>query len=166
MIREGRVWTFGDDINTDLIFPNRAFNVSVEEQLKLVFSANRPGWVEQVREGDFIVAGENFGMGSGRAIGKMFTAIGIRGAVASSFNGLGFKNCIMWGLPALTVPRIGDHVQEGEVLRVDFAAGAVTNVDTGWSTTVAGLPDLLIGIAGAGGMVKLLAAEGLVELPA
>ncbi|RMF89043.1 MAG: 3-isopropylmalate dehydratase, partial [Nitrospinota bacterium] len=61
MLIRGRVWKFGDDINTDLIMPQVAFALPLEEQIRYVFRANRPGWVEQVREGDIIVAGRNFG---------------------------------------------------------------------------------------------------------
>ena len=56
---EGRVWKFGDNINTDLIFPNTAFRLPESEQYKLTFSSNRPGWVDQVRPGDLLVGGEN-----------------------------------------------------------------------------------------------------------
>ena len=59
----GKVWTFEDDINTDLIMPQVVFLLPLEEQVKHVFRANRPGWVDQVKEGDFIVAGRNFGTG-------------------------------------------------------------------------------------------------------
>ena len=69
--REGRVWKFGDDVNTDLIFPNRAFREPLAAQHRFVFSANRPGWIDAVQPGDLIVAGQNFGMGSGRPVGRL-----------------------------------------------------------------------------------------------
>ena len=61
-----RVWKFPDNINTDLILPNRAFYLTPEEQVKFVFSANRPGWVDLVQPGDILIGGKNFGMGSSR----------------------------------------------------------------------------------------------------
>jgi 3-isopropylmalate/(R)-2-methylmalate dehydratase small subunit len=56
-----RVWKFPDNINTDLILPNRAFYLTPEEQVKFVFSANRPGWVDRVQPGDILIGGRNFG---------------------------------------------------------------------------------------------------------
>ena len=63
---KGRVWKFGDDINTDLMVPAIAMTKPAEERLKYCFSANRPGWVDMVKEGDIIVGGKNFGLGSSR----------------------------------------------------------------------------------------------------
>ena len=62
----GRVWKFGDEINTDLIFPHSAFRASPDEQCRLCMSDNRPGWSEQVQPGDILIAGKNFGTGSSR----------------------------------------------------------------------------------------------------
>ena len=97
----GKVWKFGDDINTDLVIPNFAVLMPLEEQLQHCFSANRPGWVDEVQPGDALVAGRNFGVGSARNIGAVFHALGISGVVAESFNGLGLRNCINSGLPSL-----------------------------------------------------------------
>ena len=117
LVREGRVWIFGDDINTDLIFPNRAFRLPLEEQHRLVFSANRPGWVDEVERGDIVVGGKNFGMGSGRPVGKLLLECGIGGVVAVSVNGLCLRNCVTFGLPALSVPEIAELFEEGERAR-------------------------------------------------
>ena len=72
----GKVWKFGDDINTDLVIPNFAVLMTVEEQLPHCFSANRPGWVDEVQPGDVLVAGRNFGVGSARNIGAVFHGLG------------------------------------------------------------------------------------------
>ena len=58
---KGRVWMVGDNINTDLILPNKAFYLTHEEQTQYVFSANRPGWAQQVQKGDILIGGHNFG---------------------------------------------------------------------------------------------------------
>ena len=102
----GRVWVFGDDINTDLIFPTTAFGLAEQEQPALVFSANRPGWSGQVSEGDFVIAGKNFGTGSGREIGRLLRALGVAGVIAESLNGLGLRNCVAYGMPVLRAPGI------------------------------------------------------------
>ena len=62
----GRVWKFGDDINTDLMLPGPLLTASEAEQARAVFSANRPGWIDQIAPGDIIVGGRNFGTGSSR----------------------------------------------------------------------------------------------------
>ena len=163
LIREGRVWKFGDNINTDLIFPNRAFRMPEEEQHKLVFSANRPGWVDQVQEGDLLVGGQNFGMGSGRPVGKLLAACRIRGLVAESINGLCLRNCIAFALPALECPGVTDLFNEGDVGRIDFVSGLVTNLTTGATRRGKGLPPLFLETIGAGGVLPMLIREGYIE---
>ena len=75
----GKVWKFEHDINTDLVIPNFAVLMTVEEQLQHCFSANRPGWVDEVQPGDVLVVGRNFGVGSARNIGAVFHGLGISG---------------------------------------------------------------------------------------
>src|SRR5262245_6464080 len=84
----GKVWKFEDDINTDLVIPGFAVMWTLEEQLPHCFSANRPGWVDEVQPGDVLIAGRNFGVGSARPIGDVLRDNGISGVVADSFNGL------------------------------------------------------------------------------
>ena len=76
-IFKGRVWIVGDNINTDLILPNKAFYLTHEEQAMYVFSANRPGWAEQVKKGDILIGGRNFGMGSSRAAARSLKNLGL-----------------------------------------------------------------------------------------
>ncbi len=163
LVREGRVWIFGDDINTDLIFPNRAFRLPLEEQHRLVFSANRPGWVDAVEKGDIIVAGNNFGMGSGRPVGLLLSACGIDGVVALSVNGLCLRNCVTFGLPAISASGITELFEEGERARVDFAAGSIENLDRGTSIETRGLPPLFQEIVENGGTIPMLVQEGWIE---
>ena len=83
----GKVWKFGHDINTDLVIPNFAVLMSVDEQLQHCFGANRPGWVDEVRTGDVLVVGRNFGVGSARNIGAVFRGLGIAGSWRSRSTG-------------------------------------------------------------------------------
>ena len=80
----GKVWKFGDDINTDLMLPGPLLFATEEEQKKAVFSANRPGWVDQVRAGDVIIGGLNFGMGSSRPAARSRSSDRLRRAFAPS----------------------------------------------------------------------------------
>jgi 3-isopropylmalate/(R)-2-methylmalate dehydratase small subunit len=120
MIIEGRVWKFCDDINTDLIFPHTAFRLPPEEQIKLVFSDNRPGWASQVKKGDLIVSGRNFGTGSSRPGAILLKRLGIAGLISDSINGLFFRNCIGYGLPAIQMEGISKEFSEGDIARIDL----------------------------------------------
>jgi 3-isopropylmalate/(R)-2-methylmalate dehydratase small subunit len=157
---EGKVWCFGDDINTDLVIPNFAVLMSLQEQLEHCFSANRPGWVDEVQPGDVLVVGRNFGVGSARNIGAVFHALGIAGVVAESFNGLGMRNCINAGLPSLPCAGVTDVFNEGDVAFVDWTTGSVQNVTTGASTTGAPIPPQLQDIILGGGVEGVLRREG------
>jgi len=163
LIREGRVWVFGDDVNTDLIFPNRAFRMPLAEQHRMVFSANRPGWVDEVRPGDLIVAGENFGMGSGRPVGRLLGECGVGGVLAESVNGLCLRNCVSFGFPALGVRGITQFFREGERGRVDYATGRIDNLDRGSTLETEPLPGLFLDLIAAGGTIPMLVKEGWIE---
>ncbi len=156
----GKVWKFDHDINTDLVIPNFAVLMTLEDQLKHCFSANRPGWVDEVQPGDVLLAGRNFGVGSARNIGAVFHGLGIVGVVADSFNGLGLRNCINAGLPPLPCPGILDVFDEGDTAEVDWVAGAVLNVTTGATVTGAPIPKALQDIVEAGGVEAVLRNEG------
>ena len=100
----GRVWLFGDDINTDLILPHKALRLSPKEQCRLCMSDNRPGWADQVKEGDFLIAGKNFGTGSSRPGAAVLKNLGLAGLIAESYNGLFYRNCICYGFAAVAAP--------------------------------------------------------------
>jgi len=163
LCRTGRVWLFGNNINTDLIFPGFAFRAPLAEQHKHVFSANRPEWIEQVREGDIIVAGTDFGMGSGRPIGSLLHACGIRGILAESVNGLGFRNCVNYGMPIMACRGISALFAEGDIARISFATGNIENMTTGGAMKGPALPNLLADITAAGGILQMLVAKNLVD---
>jgi 3-isopropylmalate/(R)-2-methylmalate dehydratase small subunit len=161
---EGRVWRFGDNINTDLIFPNKAFQLPLTEQHRLVFSANRPGWVDQVVEGDLIIAGHNFGTGSSRVVGRVLKNCGIAGLVAESLNGLCLRSCVTFSFPAIECPGVTGLFDEGQRARVDFVSGTVENLTSGRALQGRGLPPLLLETILAGGVVPMLAREGYIEV--
>ena len=162
---EGKVWMFGDDINTDLIIPGYALFMPPEEQRRQCFSANRPGWADEVRPGDVLIAGRNFGVGSARAIGDVFVGFGVSGIVAESFNGLGLRNCINVGLPVLPCPGITEAFEEGDVAQVDWHVGHVRNVTKGISIEGEPIPGVLRNIVEAGGVEEMLRNEGYLARP-
>ncbi len=161
----GRVWKFGDDINTDLIFPNVAFIKPATEQPAYCFSANRPGWSGEVQPGDLIVGGRNFATGSGRAIGRIFAGLKIAGILAETVNGLGMRNCINFGIPVLPAPGVAGFFEEGDIAEVDWAGGEIKNLTQGTSMKGNPLPEALRDIADAGGVMPILIKEGFFEPP-
>lgn len=165
MVIQGRVWKFGDEINTDLIFPHSAFRATPEEQCRLCMSDNRPGWSGQVKKGDIIIAGKNFGTGSSRPGGAVLKRLGLGGMAAESFNGLFFRNCISYGFPVLTVPGITEAFEEGDTAEIDYLKGTVTNLRTGACLKGNALSKELIEILLAGGIEGVLKKKGYIEEP-
>lgn len=159
---EGKCWRFEANINTDLILPSRCYYLPPEEQIRYVFSANRPGWVDEMAAGDIIVAEQNFGMGSSRPAARNLRLLGVGCLVAESINGLFYRNCINFGFPALECPGVTEAFSEGEIAAVSFDDFTVSNVTTGKVLQAAPIPDALLRILKAGGIYPLLEAEGLI----
>ncbi|MBI2205063.1 MAG: 3-isopropylmalate dehydratase [Candidatus Rokubacteria bacterium] len=157
---QGRVWKFGSDINTDLILPTPVIFKPPEEQPRWVFSANRPGWAQGVQPGDVIVAARNFGTGSGRPAARVLKDLGIACVVAESINGLFFRNCVNYALPALECAGIHDAFDELDVAEIDFERATVRNRRTGRALAGRPWPLSLRRILEAGGLLALLRTEG------
>lgn len=160
-----RTWKFGNNINTDLILPGHAMFKPFDEQPKYTFSANRPGWVDEVRKGDMLVAGTNFGTGSGRPGARSLRMCGIACLLAESINGLFFRNCVNYGLFAMECPGVAAAFSEGDVAEVDFDTFQVRNVRSGAVLPGRRFPKMLIDIMEAGGIYPLMEARGLLEPP-
>jgi len=159
----GRVWKFGDDINTDLMLPGSVMVKSPEEQARAVFAANRPGWIDQMRPGDVIVAGKNYGMGSNRPAARSLRNIGIGFLLAESINGLFFRNSVNFGFLALECPGAEAAFDEGDTAELEIDAGwSVRNARTGATLTPARIPERLLRLMRGGGIFPLLEAEGLI----
>ncbi len=156
----GRVWVFGDNLNTDAMYPAFAMKMDPPEAAKHIFYEVRPGWTDQVRPGDIVVAGKNFGIGSSRPVAALFTELGVAGLVAEEFNSLFFRNAINAGLPAMTVPAATSLFSDGDTGTFDLADGTWRNETSGASGTVPTLPDLVLEIVASGGVLPRLAAQG------
>jgi 3-isopropylmalate/(R)-2-methylmalate dehydratase small subunit len=159
---EGKVWLFGDDINTDLIAPTPYIYMPARDQARHVFEANRPGWVNEVKPGDFIVAGRNFGMGSSRPAPMVLNALSIGCVLADSINALFFRNCVSFGLIALECEGVSQLFEEGQTARVSLDDFTVTNLATSRSLKTVPLPESLISLMRGGGIFPLLESEGLI----
>jgi 3-isopropylmalate/(R)-2-methylmalate dehydratase small subunit len=165
MMRTGRVWLFGHNINTDLIQPGHALLRPPEEGIPHIFEANRPGWIDRVRGGDIIVAGHNFGTGSSRPAAQVLVAAGIGGLIAESINGLFFRNCVNYGLPALECSDATTRFAEGDEASLDVASGLIRNLTRGTETSAPPWAPELLQILDAGGLLQQLEAEGRLVQP-
>jgi 3-isopropylmalate dehydratase small subunit len=158
----GRVWKVGDNISTDEIIPGR-YNVTTDrEQLaKAAFIEYRPDYAPNVRPGDVIVAGRNFGMGSSREHAPIaLQASGVRAVVARSFARIFYRNAINIGLPILVCDELHPAVEDGEGIELDLAAGRIDLPD-GRTFQVEPLPEFVLQIVQAGGIIPFVQAGRL-----
>ncbi len=159
---EARLWKFGDDINTDLMLPASVMAKSEADQARAVFGANRPGWVDEMKQGDAIVAGRNFGMGSNRPASRSLRNCGVAFLMAESINGLFFRNSVNYGLLALECPGCAEAFAEGDRAALDLEAWRVTNLRTGATLEPLAIPERLLGLMRGGGIYPLMEKEGLI----
>lgn len=160
VVFSGRVWVFGDNLNTDAMYPAFAMKMDPPEAAKHVFYEVRPGWTDQVSPGDIVVAGRNFGLGSSRPVAALFVELGVVGLVAEEFNSLFFRNAVNAGLPAMTVPDATSFFHEGDTGTFDLTGGIWRNDTTGASGTVPKLPGLILDIIESGGVLPRLVEQG------
>ncbi len=151
----GTAYVFGDEVNTDVITPSDYFGQPIEVMAEHIFEPERPGFAEEIEDGDFVVAGEHFGSGSSRESAPMaIQAAGIGCVIAESFSRIFYRNSIVIGLPALTVEGATDHISEGDVLTVDFDSATIENETTGETLDFEPLPREVQQIFDAGGIIE------------
>lgn len=146
----GRVWKFGDSIETDAINPYYRYP-TMEELKQHTMEAYRPEFPKEVRPGDLLVAGRNFGCGSSRP-GLVLREVGIAAIVAESVARLFLRNSIARAIPIFMAPGIAGIVQDGETLEIDYPAGVVRNPVSGASVELRRFPPLVEQIFAAGGL--------------
>lgn len=151
----GKVWTLGDDIDTDIIIPTEYLALKTIDDMKQYgFSPLRPELAAQIGEGDIIVAGKNFGCGSSREQApEIIKALGIRCVIAKSFARIFFRNSINNGLLLIEQPDLYDDMKEGDTITVTVNEHVEYN---GRQYPVAALPENLVDIISAGGLVKAM----------
>lgn len=155
----GRVWKFGDDINTDYMAPGFVKNQPWELQKKAILHVH-PGFTAGFKPGDVIVAGENFGCGSSReAAPANLKKLEVGCVVAESFGRIFLRNSIAIAFPVLICKGITQAFDEGDELELDFAQSLVKNVTRGTEIRGTPLPPELVRIVAAGGMMQLLKQE-------
>ena len=126
--RVGRAWVFGDHVNTDVMMPGAqvlAGRGLGRPPTDWCFEAIRPGWSSLVRAGDVIVAGKNFGCGSGRNAPALLREAGISAVAADSISRAFFRNSVNCALPALECPGVSEFVTEGATVTIDVSNGTL-----------------------------------------
>lgn len=150
-----RIWTFGDDINTDVIFPGK-YTYTISEPSEMAKHAMEdldPSFAKEVREGDLIVAGRNFGCGSSRDQATFaLKHAGIAAIIARSFARIFFRNAINAGMPAIELPEAVDAIKPESSVSVDMTRGVVC-VD-GVDFSFAPFPQQVMAILDKGGLAE------------
>lgn len=151
----GKVWVLGDDIDTDIIIPTEYLALKTIEDMKQYgFSPLRPELAGQIKPGDIIVAGKNFGCGSSREQApEVIKALGIPCIIAKSFARIFYRNALNNGLLLLEQPELHDVVKEGDTITVTVNENVEYN---GKKYPIASLPENLMEIIEAGGLVKAM----------
>jgi 3-isopropylmalate dehydratase small subunit len=146
----GRVWKFGDSIETDAINPY--YRYPTMEELKLhTMEVYRPEFPKEVKPGDIMVAGRNFGCGSSRP-GLVLREVGIAAIIAESVSRLFLRNSISRAIPIFVAPGVSGIVQDGEKLEVDYPQGIVRNAASGASVKLHRYPPGIEQIFECGGL--------------
>jgi 3-isopropylmalate/(R)-2-methylmalate dehydratase small subunit len=160
----GRAWLFGDNIDTDVLAPGRYMKAGIEEIARHCLEAVDPSFAREVRLGDVVVGGRNFGAGSSREQApQALKQLGVAALVAESFAGLFYRNALNLGLPALVCGE-AKRIRAGDRLRVDPQAGRIDNLSTGETIACEPIPAHLMQMIRDGGLLphleKRLAREG------
>ena len=152
----GRAWVFGDEINTDTMAPGIYFKEPMEVMARHCLEAVDPEFAPNVRPGDIVVGGHNFGVGSAREQAAMaFAHLGVAAIVARSFSRIFYRNAINFGLPLLVFPD-ADKIAAGSVLEVDPVRGVINDTSAGQTYQVEGIPEHLMHMIEAGGLMAWL----------
>lgn len=157
---QGRAWKYGDNVNTDVIFPGRYTYARMEpgEMAKHALEDLDPRFAREVKPGDVIVAGRNFGCGSSREqAATCLAAAGVGAVVAKSFARIFFRNAINSGLLALEIPEAVDVIQSGDKVGIDVERGVL--VHSGKEYWFPPLPAAVQEILAAGGLIPYLKAK-------
>ena len=153
---KGKVWKFGDNIDTDVIIPGRYLTIRDPEQMAShTFEPIRPEFAKQVSRGDIIVGGMNFGSGSSREEAPfVLKALGIAAIVAESFARIFYRNAINLGIPLLELKQASEFFNEADTVEIYFEEGTIKNLNEKKSYQGTKLPPFLMELIEAGGAIS------------
>ena len=161
----GKAHRFGDDISTDHITPGRLAHLrsDLPELAKHVLEDADPTFAGRVQPGDFVVAGSNFGLGSSREHAPLVIKMsGVAAVLAKSVARIFFRNAINLGLPILVCDT--DQIKDGDQLQIDLEAGTIMNVTRNTELSFGKIPEVMLRILDAGGMIPYIKKHGDLEL--
>jgi len=158
MTIEGKVWKFGDNIDTDVIIPARFLNVSDKKMLAAnSFADLRPDFSKGVRQGDIMLGGSNFGCGSSREHAPLaIKESGISVIIAKSFARIFYRNSFNIGLPILESKEAVESTEENDQISVDLVTGEIINKTKGKRFMAKPIPDFMRDVIQAGGLVEYI----------
>lgn len=161
VILKGKALKFGDGISTDLIIPGRYAHLrsNLPELAKHVMEDADPSFAEEVKPGDFIVAGKNFGLGSSREHAPLVIKMSkVSAVLAKSVARIFFRNAINQGLPVLICDT--DKIDAGDEIEVNLTTGVVANLTSGAQLAFSRIPQVMLDILGEGGLIPYITKHG------
>jgi 3-isopropylmalate/(R)-2-methylmalate dehydratase small subunit len=162
---KGKVFKFGDDISTDHIIAGRWFHLrsNLPELAKHVLEDVNPTFATEVKVGDFIVGGKNFGLGSSREHAPLvIREVGIKAILARSVARIFFRNALNSGLPVLICDT--DKIDNGDELEIDLGTGIITDITNKTQLSFSKIPDVMLQILDEGGLVPYMQKYGKFNL--
>lgn len=158
----GKAWKFDHAIDTDIIIPARYLVLPLEEMKHKAMEPLLPAFASEVRHGDVIVAGRNFGCGSSREQAPaVLKELGISAVVAISFARIFFRNAINLGIPVVECEEIHEQVKGGDGVEIHLASGRLRIPERGLEFAGSKLPEFLLEVIDDGGLIPhLVAAAG------
>ncbi len=162
---KGKAFKFGDDISTDHIAPGRLFHLrsNLPELAKHVLEDADPTFASKMNKGDFVVAGNNFGLGSSREHAPQIIKIaGVGAVLAKSFARIFYRNAINIGL--LLIECDTDKINAGDELEIDIKEGYVHNITKNIKMPITPLPDVMIKLLNEGGLIEHIKKHGDFDL--
>jgi 3-isopropylmalate/(R)-2-methylmalate dehydratase small subunit len=156
MILKGRVWKFGDNIDTDAIIPARYLNTSDPDELaKHIMEDADKDFPSKVKSGDLIIAKANFGCGSSREHAPIaIKAAGIQAVVAGSFARIFYRNAFNIGLPIFESEGAAEKIREGDEIEIDADNGVIKNITRNEEYTAEHIPPFMQELISAGGLIE------------
>ena len=157
MIFKGRVWKFGDDINTDIIIAgkHKFKTLDMAELSKHAMEAIAPDFSQKIQKGDIVVAGKNFGCGSSREHAPLVLKYaGVGAIVAKSFARIFYRNAFNTGLTAIECEELYDSTDQGDLIQIELESGIVRNLSKKKEYRIKPIPPFLLKILSDGGLVE------------
>ncbi|WP_301873207.1 3-isopropylmalate dehydratase small subunit [uncultured Dialister sp.] len=157
-VLEGKVWRYGDNIDTDVIIPARYLNTFDPKELaKHCMVDIDKDFAQKVKPGDIMVGGKNFGCGSSREHAPVaIKACGVPVIIAASFARIFYRNGINVGLPLMEIGDNVERIHAGDKLSVDLSSGKIRDITTGETFQATPLPGFIQDIAKAGGLIQYI----------